>query len=171
MIQTFCNVTVVNQIMYRILMAQLEQFSFHFKYYASYSSFARRSMSVAFHVTRSSQRLYSCITLFLVCMQSCHDWSKDKPQIMISVTYGHDRDDIKLKKNDFFVRTNQLIVNFKAPSRSARIKLFSSKCCFFYGSQSLASQGTGGVLQECQKKTTWSPLPGSFSTDSLSFKL
>ena len=90
-----------------------------------------------------------------MCIQLCGKLTANNPKISLNGellmwykcvrhlgnvinTQINDQDDIKLKKNDFIARTNSLIVNFKAASRSARIKLFSSKCCFFYGSQSWA---------------------------------
>ena len=53
----------------------------------------------------------------------------------------NDNADIKRKQNDFLVRTNAILARFQHASRQAKIKLFTGKCCSFYGSQMWVLKG------------------------------
>ena len=57
------------------------------------------------------------------------------------------------KKGDFIARTNSILANFRSASRQAKMKLFKSKCCVFYGSQtwSLNSKWVN-ELEVCWRK-------------------
>jgi hypothetical protein len=50
-------------------------------------------------------------------------------------TANSDCDDIALKRRDFIVRSNAVIVNFNSAPRAAKAQVFVAKCCSFYGSQ------------------------------------
>ena len=50
-------------------------------------------------------------------------------------THNSDSNDIRQKRNDFLARSNSVFVTYRAASREAKTKVFTSKCCCFYGSQ------------------------------------
>ena len=52
-------------------------------------------------------------------------------------------EDLKLKKADFIARSNAVIINFKAAPRTARSKVFTSKCCSFHGAQTWKLRSKG----------------------------
>ena len=56
-------------------------------------------------------------------------------------TQNDDSNDIRCKRNDFIARSNSVLVTYQTASRQAKTKVFLSKYCCFYGSQTWKLNG------------------------------